>query len=374
MDGIVAWSSSPGKRDRYLDVCNRISLCICWPSNQQTKTDEKMMTNHGNMYGPNFTFLGIPACDLDKPETYKGADVIIVGAPIDSGTSHRSGAKFGPQAIRMGDYLPHDGERPHLALRIDGLKALNVFDAGDLLMPPGNLEESLKVLKAATEKISRAGAIAVVLGGDHSIASADVAGIAEHRGKGKVSMIHFDAHADTGDLQFGALVGHGTPMRRLIDSGYVRGDRFLQLGLRGYWPDDLTLNWMRDQGMRSYEMTEIHHRGLNTVLDESFARLTDGCDGVFLSVDIDVVDPGMAPGTGTPEPGGMTSRELLESVRRICLELPVVGIDVVEVAPPFDSADITAILANRVVLEALSAIAKRRSGESYSPTRNLLDR
>jgi agmatinase len=223
------------------------------------------------------------------------------------------------------------------------------------MMPPGNLEESLKVLKAATEKISRAGAIAVVLGGDHSIASADVAGIAEHRGKGKISMIHFDAHADTGDLQFGALVGHGTPMRRLIDSGYVRGDRFLQLGLRGYWPDDATLNWMRDQGMRSYEMT-------------------DGCDGVFLSVDIDVVDPGMAPGTGTPEPGGMTSRELLESVRRICLELPIVGIDVVEVAPPFDSADITAILANRVVLEAVSAIAKRRKGEKYSPTQNLLDR
>ena len=121
-------------------------------------------------------------------------------------------------------------------------------------------------------------------------------------------------------------------------------------------------------------MTEIHHSGLNTVLDESFGILTDECDGVFLSVDIDVVDPGMAPGTGTPEPGGMTSRELLESVRRICLELPIVGIDVVEVAPAFDSADITAILANRVVLEALSAIAKRRSGKPYSPTQNLLDR
>ncbi|NDD08033.1 MAG: agmatinase, partial [Actinobacteria bacterium] len=156
------------------------------------------MTNIGNMYGPSFTFLGIPACDLDKPESYKGADVIIIGAPIDSGTSHRSGAKFGPQAIRMGDYLPHDGERPHLALRIDGLSELKIFDAGDLLMPPGNLEEALLVLKKATEKISRAGAIPVVLGGDHSIASADVAGIAEHLGKGKVSMIHFDAHADTG--------------------------------------------------------------------------------------------------------------------------------------------------------------------------------
>ena len=204
--------------------------------------------------------------------------------------------------------------------------------------------------------------------------SADVLGIAKHRGMGKISMVHFDAHADTGDLQFGALVGHGTPMRRLIDSGAVRGDRFMQLGLRGYWPDNETLNWMRDQGMRSYEMTEIHHRGMKAVLDESFATLTKDCDGVFLSVDIDVVDPGMAPGTGTPEPGGMTSRELLEAVRRICFELPVVGIDVVEVCPAFDSADITAILANRVVLEALSAITLKKKGGSYSPTRNLLDR
>jgi agmatinase len=332
------------------------------------------MTNHGNMYGPSFTFLGVPACDLDDPATYADADVIIVGAPIDSGTSHRSGAKFGPQAIRGADYLPHDGERPHLALRTDGLKDLKVVDAGDLLMPGGDLVASLEVLAQATEKISRAGKIPLILGGDHSIASADVAGIARHRGLGKISMVHFDAHADTAEDQWGALVGHGTPMRRLIDGGFVRGDRFLQLGLRGYWPDNKTLAWMRDQGMRSYEMTEIHHRGLNKVLDESFATLINECDGVFLSVDIDVVDPGMAPGTGTPEPGGMTSRELLEAVRRICLELPIVGIDIVEVAPAFDTADITAMLANRVVLEALSAIAKRRSGTPYNPTQNLLDR
>jgi agmatinase len=201
-----------------------------------------------------------------------------------------------------------------------------------------------------------------------------VTGVANHLGKGKVSMIHFDAHADTGEDHYGALIGHGTPMRRLIESGAVRGDRFLQLGLRGYWPDEKTLNWMAGKGMKSYEMTEIHHRGMKTVLDESFAILTDQCDGVFLSVDIDVVDPGMAPGTGTPEPGGMTSRELLEAVRRICLELPIVGVDVVEVAPAYDSSDITAILANRVVLEALSAIALKKSGGTYSPTRNLLDR
>lgn len=326
------------------------------------------------MYGPSFTFLGVPACDIDDPHTYSDAEVVILGAPIDSGTTHRSGTKFGPQAIRGADYLPHDGERPHMALRVDGLKELNVKDAGDLMMNGGDLVASLALLATATEKLSRAGVIPVIFGGDHSIASADVAGIAAHRGMGKISMIHFDAHADTGNTHFGALVGHGTPMRRLIESGAVRGDRFLQLGLRGYWPEPETLDWMRDQGMRSYEMTEIHHRGMSTVLDESFARLTDECDGVFLSVDIDVVDPGMAPGTGTPEPGGMTSRELLEAVRRICLELPIVGIDIVEVCPPYDSADITALLANRVVLEAVSAIAKRKKGESYSPTRNLLDR
>ncbi len=326
------------------------------------------------MYGPNFTFLGVPACDLDRPETYADADVVILGAPIDSGTSHRSGTKFGPQAIRGGDYLPHDGERPHLALRVDALKELNVHDAGDLLMPGGDLVASLDVLARATEKLSREGKIPVVLGGDHSIASADVMGIARHRGMGKISMIHFDAHADTGNTQFGALVGHGTPMRRLIESGAVRGDRFLQVGLRGYWPEPETLDWMRDQEMRSYEMTEIGERGMKIVLDESFGRLTDQCDGVFLSVDIDVVDPGMAPGTGTPEPGGMTSRELLDAVRRVCFELPIVGMDIVEVSPPYDSADITAILANRVVLEALSAIAKRKKGERYSPAQNLLDR
>src|ERR1019366_389394 len=246
------------------------------------------MANHGNMYGPAFTFLGVPQCDLDDPASYADADVVIVGAPIDSGTSHRSGAKFGPQAIRGADYLPHDAARPHLSLRVDALKDLKVVDAGDLMMPGHDLVSSLKVLEIATEKISRTGAFVVVLGGDHSIASADVTGIANHLGYGKISMAHFDAHADTAESQFGSLVGHGTPMRQLINSGAVRGDRFLQVGLRGYWPDDITLKWMRDQGMRSYEMTEIQVRGLDTVLDESFKILTDECDGVFLSVDIDV--------------------------------------------------------------------------------------
>lgn len=332
------------------------------------------MANIGNMYGPDFTFLGIPRCDIDDPKSYEGADVVILGAPIDSGTTYRSGTKMGPQAIRGTDYLPQDGERPHLNMRVDALKDLKIFDAGDILMPPSDLTDSLGRLEKATEKLAKAGVIPFILGGDHSIASADVKGIANVLGHGKVSMIHFDAHADTGTDQWGSLVGHGVPMRRLIESGAVSGDKFLQLGLRGYWPDNETLIWMRDQKMRSYEMTEIHHRGMDVVLNESFKTLTDGTVGVFLSVDIDVVDPGMAPGTGTPEPGGMTSRELMEAVRRICTELPIVGVDIVEVSPAYDHADITSLLANRIVLEALSSIALRKKGGKYQPTRNLLDR
>src|SRR5690349_1183113 len=321
------------------------------------------MTRYGQQFGPDFTFLGVDAVDLADPAALAAADVVVVGAPFDGGTSHRPGTRFGPQAIRQTDYLPHDGSRPHLALRVDALQDLRVVDAGDVEMPPGEIERSLKALEDAVYAVASQGAVPLVLGGDHSIAYPDATGVARHLGFGKVSMIHFDAHADTGDITFGSLWGHGQPMRRLIESGALRGDRFLQIGLRGYWPPPETLDWMAERSMRSYEMTEIVHRGLTECLTEAFAIATDECDGVFLSVDIDVCDPGHAPGTGTPEPGGITARQLLDSVRRICLELPVVGVDVVEVSPPYDHADITAALANRVVLEALSAIARRRRDE-----------
>jgi agmatinase len=334
------------------------------------------MARYGTQYGPDITFLGIPPCDLTDPSTYDDADVVIVGAPFDGGTSHRPGTRFGPQAIRSTDYLPHDGTRPSLALRTDGLRDLRVYDAGDVEMFSGDVLKSLADLRAEVAKVVRAGAIPVILGGDHAIAYADASGVADVLGHGRISMVHFDAHADTGDVDFGSLWGHGQPMRRLIESGALRGDRFLQVGLRGYWPGPQVLQWMAEQRMRSYEMTEIGERGLTTCLTEAFGIATDDCDGVFLSVDIDVCDPGHAPGTGTPEPGGLTARELLDAVRRICLELPVVGMEVVEVSPPYDHADITAALANRVVLEALSAMARRRQderdGTTYDPDQPLL--
>jgi agmatinase len=335
------------------------------------------MSRYGSQFGPDVTFLGVPRCDLGDPASLAGADVVVVGAPFDGGTSHRPGTRFGPSAIRQACYLAHDGSRPSLALRVDGLTDLRVLDAGDVEMPPGEIERALGALERAVTAVAAAGAIPVVLGGDHSIALPDVTGVANHHGHGRVSVLHFDAHADTGDIEFGSLYGHGQPMRRLLESGAARGDRFLQIGLRGYWPGPETLDWMAGQGLRSYEMSEIVARGLDECLTEAMALAVDDCDGVFLSVDVDVVDPGMAPGTGTPEPGGLTSRQLLDAVRRICLELPVVGVDVVEVSPPYDTAEVTAYLGNRVVLEALSGIARRRAdardGTVWDPTRPLLD-
>src|SRR3954467_7557740 len=147
------------------------------------------MTRYGPMFGPDITFLGVERCGLDDPASFADADVVVIGAPFDGGTSHRPGTRFGPQAIRSTDYLPHDGSRPHLALRVDGLQDLRVLDAGDVEMPPGDIVRSLGALRAAVSAVAGAGALPVVLGGDHSIALPDVQGVAEHVGWGRVSVV-----------------------------------------------------------------------------------------------------------------------------------------------------------------------------------------
>ena len=165
------------------------------------------MTRLGNMYGPDATFLGIPMGDPDDVNQWKDSGAVILGAPFDGGTSHRSGCRFGPQAIRLTDYLPHDGMRPSMALGVDPLVELNVLDLGDVEMPSGDTERSLKALEDRVTAIAAQGVVPIILGGDHTIALPDVTGIARHVGWGRVSVIHFDAHADTGDTQFGSLQG-----------------------------------------------------------------------------------------------------------------------------------------------------------------------
>lgn len=303
-------------------------------------------------------FAGVPAAALDE---IGEARAVILGAPFDWGTTSRPGARFGPKAIREGDYLDPDGKRPHLDTGIDALDVLGVVDVGDVHVVPGYMEESIQRIRAAVRTIAEAGAVPIVLGGDHTVTFPSAGGVADARGHGTVAVVHFDAHADTGETHYGMLLGHGTPMRRLIESGAVPGHRFAQIGLRGYWPPPEVVEWMSAQGMRSFTMREIVARGLEAVVDEAIAHAGDGVDAVYVSVDIDVVDPGTAPGTGTPEPGGITARELLDTVRRMGRELEVVGADVVEVAPAYDGpGGITARLANRVVLELLNGMAQRR--------------
>jgi agmatinase len=316
--------------------------------------------------GPSATFLGVPAASLDDPRSFSGADVVILGAPFDSGASHRPGTRLGPHAIRTTDYLERGG-RPSLLVGVDPFTELRVVDAGDVFMPLGDMETALRGLEETVAAVTATGAVPVILGGDHSIALPDVTGVARNVGFGRVAILHFDAHADTAESQFGSAYGHSTSMRRLVESGAVRGDRLLQIGLRGYWPGSEVLAWMSAQGVRTFDMARVVRHGLDDCLDEAFAIATRDVDGVFLSVDVDVVDPGMAPGTGTPEPGGLTSRELLYAVRRCALELSVLGMDVVELSPPFDGpGEITAFLANRIVLECLAGIAARRAGDPAS--------
>jgi agmatinase len=306
------------------------------------------------------TFCGVPAAGLDA---LGDAAVAVVGAPFDWGATGRPGARFGPKAIREGDYIGADGSRPHFDSGIDALRELGVVDVGDVVMPPGYVTESLDRITAVVEHIAGSGTVPIVLGGDHTVTFADATGLARARGDGTFALIHFDAHPDTGEYHHGMLYGHGTPMRRLVESGAVPGHRFVQIGLRGYWPPPEVIAWMNEQQMRTFPMRDITDRGLDAVLDEAIAAATAGADGVFVSVDIDVVDPAAAPGTGTPEPGGLTARQLLDAVNRLGRELDVVGADVVEVAPVYDApSDITARLANRIVLELLDGMARRRRG------------
>ena len=310
------------------------------------------------------TFCGVPTVPIGELAG-SGADVVIIGAPIDWGATYRGGARFGPKAIREADYLDANMHRPHLPTGIDPFEQFSVVDAGDIEVAPGYLELGLEMLAGTVEQIAEAGAIPIVLGGDHSVTFGNGIGLARVHGDGSFGLVHFDAHADTGETNAGQLHGHGTPMRRLIESGAVPGHRFVQIGLRGYWPGPATIEWMAEQRMETFLMTEITERGLATVVDDAVASCS-GSDskGIFISIDIDVVDPGMAPGTETPEPGGITSRELLDTVRRLARELPVVGADVVEVSPPHDGpGQITAFLANRVVLEILNGMAERKLGE-----------
>ncbi len=289
------------------------------------------------------------------PALLAGFDVAIVGAPTDDLVSDRPGTRFAPRAIRAAS-CPSG---PHLETKVDAFAALRIVDYGDAPVLPADPARSAVAIERTVGEVLDAGLIPIVLGGDHSIAEPDIAACAARHGP--VGLVHFDTHTDTGTEVFGVEVSHGTPMYRLVRSGAVDPTRYVQIGIRGYWPGEREFTWQAEQGITSIFMHEVRDEGIDAAVERAVGAV--GAGPVFLSVDVDVLDPAFAPGTGTPEPGGMTSADLLKAVRVVAERLELVGADVVEVIPTaVGSADITALVAERIVREILTGIAIRRAG------------
>ena len=302
-------------------------------------------------YAGLLTYGGAPY--TQDPNELRGADIAIVGAPTDDLVSDRPGTRFAPRAIRAASCPPG----PHLEAQIDAFRELRVVDFGDAPVIPADPARSHAAIEALVGEVLAAGVLPVVLGGDHSISEANIRAVAARHGP--VGLVHFDTHTDTGTEVFGVERSHGTPMYRLVRDGHVEGSRYTQIGLRGYWPGEAEFTWQREHGITSFFMHEVRDLGIAEVV----ARTIDTVGGgpVFITVDVDVLDPAYAPGTGTPEPGGMTSLELLGAVRTVAQRLEVVGADLVEIIPTgVGSTDVTALVGDRIVRELLTGIALRR--------------
>jgi len=284
-----------------------------------------------------------------------GFDVAIVGAPMDDLVSDRPGTRFAPRAIRSAS-VPSG---PHLEAGIDAFEALRIVDFGDAPVLPADALRSHAAIEATVGQVLAAGAIPVTLGGDHAITEPALRACAGVHGP--VGMVHFDTHTDTGAEVFGVEISHGTFIRRLVDQGHIDPARYAQIGLRGYWPGEAEFAWQAERGITSLFAHDVRDLGIREVVRRAVAAV--GASGpVYLTVDVDVLDPAfLGGGTGTPEPGGMSSTDLLLAVRTVATELELVGVDVVEVIPTgVGGADLSALVADRIVREALTGIALRR--------------
>ena len=300
-------------------------------------------------YGGAPTFARLPRLD-----EVAGADVLVIGVPFDSGVSYRPGARFGPSHIRESSRLL----RPYNpALDVSPFAALQVADAGDLAVNPFSIDEAIAAIERGARELSERAPHLLTLGGDHTIALPLLRAVAAAHGP--VAVVHFDAHLDTWDTYFGAEYTHGTPFRRASEEGLLDRTGCMHVGIRGPLYSDADLSEDSELGFRMISAPEVDHLGVTGMIGRIADRV--GERPVYVSVDIDVLDPAHAPGTGTPEAGGLSSRELL-SVLRSFASLNLVGADIVEVAPSYDHAQITGIAAAHVGYELLSALAAGRAG------------
>ena len=304
-------------------------------------------------YAGLLTFGALPY--TQDPAELAGVDVAIVGAPTDDLVSDRPGTRFGPRAIRAASCPPG----PQLETKLDAIAELTLVDYGDAAVLPADPVRSHEAIERLVGEVVAAGAVPIILGGDHSIAEPDIRACAA--GHGPVGLVHFDTHTDTGTEVFGVEISHGTPMYRLVEQGHVDARRYVQIGLRGYWPGPKEFGWQDERGITSFFMHDLRRLGIEAVIERTVQVV--GAGPTYLTVDVDVLDPAFAPGTGTPEPGGMTSGDLLWACRTVATQLELVGAEVVEVIPTAPgSADITALVADRIVREILTGLALRRRG------------
>lgn len=302
-------------------------------------------------YAGLLSFGGAPY--TEDPAELEGADAAIVGTPMDDLVSDRPGTRFAPRAIRAASCPPG----PNLETKVDAFAQLRVVDFGDAPVIPADPVRSHAVIEETVGQVLNAGTVPIILGGDHSVTEPNVRACAARHGP--VGLIHFDTHTDTGTEVFGVERSHGTMIYRLIEAGLIDTSRYAQVGLRGYWPGDEVFDWQAERGITSLFMHEVRDLGIEEVVHRTIEAVEEG--PVFLTVDIDVLDPAYAPGTGTPEPGGMTTAELLWAVREVAAQTEVVGADMVEVIPTsVGSADITSLAAERTVRETLGGIALNR--------------
>ena len=275
-------------------------------------------------------------------------DACFVGVPFDLGTSNRTGTRAGPRQIRSESVML----RPYnVATRAAPFDRLRVADYGDIAINPYNLHDSIARIEAAYDRILAANCTPITLGGDHTIVLPILR--AMHRKYGKVGLVHVDAHADVNDTMFGEKIAHGTPFRRAVEEGLLDCDRVVQIGLRGTGYSAEEYDWGRDQGFQVIQAEECWHRSLQPLMQDVKARVQN-CP-VYLSFDIDGLDPAYAPGTGTPEIGGLTVPQGLEIIRGLS-GVNLVGGDVVEVSPPFDPFGTTALLAANLAFEILCIV------------------
>ena len=299
------------------------------------------------------TFMRLPAVT-----SAAGLDIALVGIPWDGGTTNRAGARHGPREMRNQSSLMR---RVYHVSGTEPFSIANVADVGDLSVNPIDLMDGLKRIEDGMRAIVETGAIPLSAGGDHLTTLPVLRAVAAGR---PVGLIHFDAHSDTNDTYFGGnAYTHGTPFRRAIEEGLIDPKRMVQIGIRGSIYEPSEHDWARAQGIRVIYMEEFIRRGAEDVMAE--ARAIAGSGPTYVSFDIDSIDPSMAPGTGTPEIGGFTTREA-QALVRLLEGVDIVGADVVEVSPPFDLAGMTALAGATMMFELLcvvaTSVARRRAG------------